>query len=92
MPKLAEEENTSRAEEQAARRRHLDLAHAKATEALDAHCGVLVRYINELRQVTLEAKSVAAAACTLVTREEKVRHNASESFDLPLQETLPFAS
>lgn len=69
-PKVAEEAAISRMQHEEAARRHLE-ASGRSTDALEQHCAVLIKYIDEVSACILDARSAAAALCKPVSRAEK---------------------
>ncbi|KAL4435221.1 hypothetical protein ABPG77_001903 [Micractinium sp. CCAP 211/92] len=69
-PKVAEEAAISRMQHEEAARRHLE-ASGRNTDALEQHCAVLIKYIDEVSACILDARSAAAALCTPVSRADK---------------------
>lgn len=69
-PKVAEEAAISGMEHEAAARRHLE-ASGRSTDALEQHCTVLIKYIDEVSACILDARSAAAALCKPVSHAEK---------------------
>ncbi|KAI3426052.1 hypothetical protein D9Q98_008020 [Chlorella vulgaris] len=70
-PRVAEEAALSRFQADEARRRHVEASAKHSGDALEQHCAVLVKYIDEVQACILDARSTAAALCKPVSRQEK---------------------